>query len=196
METNTNQSTEVKKRHPLFKWIFVGGIMIVANLFLNYTIAAFYPAPKYEVFCPQKQVNEALLTEDSCVATGGQWNEQLYTYPYAPSEAVPTPVRVQEKIQGYCNVNFTCQKNYDEANNVYNRNVFIMLVALGTALLVGSIFVTAIEAVALGFSFAGILSLIIGTTRYWGSMDDRMRVVVLGLALVALIWVGIKKFKN
>jgi hypothetical protein len=79
---------------------------------------------------------------------------------------------------------------------MYDRNVFIVLVITGTALLIGGVFLTTAEAVALGFSFAGVLSLIIGTIRYWSSMDERLRVVVLGCALVALVWLGVKKFKD
>ncbi|MBU2263298.1 hypothetical protein KJ750_01400, partial [Patescibacteria group bacterium] len=52
------------------------------------------------------------------------------------------------------------------------------------------------EAVALGFSFGGILSLIIGTIRYWSGMDDYLRFIILGVALAILIWMGIKKLKD
>ena len=187
---------EQVKRHPLFKWILVGGIMIVANLFLNYTLDAFYPAPKYETFCPIKQVNEAILTKDACVKEGGQWNEQPYSLPYAPGEIAVIPVKMSEKVQGTCNENFTCQNNFNDAQKIYDRNVFIVLVIAGTILLIGSMFIVEAEAVALGFSLAGILSLIIGTLRYWSNMDKRLQVVVLGMALAALVWVGVKKFKN
>lgn len=198
MEINNTQNLAVsqKKRHPLFKWILVVGIMVVTNLFLNYALDAFYPAPKDEDFCPNPQVREAVLTEEVCVAKGGQWSEDQYpkeiVYRGAP-EMATTPI---VEIKGYCNERFTCQKNFEEAQNVYNRNVFIVLVIAGTILLVGGMFLLSVEAVALGFSFAGVLSLIIGTVRYWVSMDERLRVVVLGVALVALVWIGIKKFRE
>lgn len=192
METQINAVP--KKRHPLFKWILVVGIMLVANLFINYALDAFYPSPKYETFCPQSQVNEAVLTKAACLTKGGQWNENTY-----PAEAkMPTAVTPAGtvEVKGYCNVNFTCQKSYDAAQKVYDRNVFIVLVIAGTGLLIGGVFASAIEAVALGFSFAGVLSLIVGTIRYWSNMDERVRVIVLGFALAALVWLGIKKFKD
>ncbi len=181
-----------QKRHPIFKWILVVGIMIVSNLFINYALDAFYPSPKFENYCPQEQIQKAITTETACVAKGGQWTENVY-----PKEVAPTaPTKAGMEIRGYCNENFTCQKNLESAQKVYDRNVFIVLIVAGTLLLIGGVFLTAAEAVALGFSFAGVLSLIIGTIRYWSSMDERLRVVVLGCALVALIWLGIKKFKN
>ena len=172
--------------------------MIVTNLFLNYALDVFYKAPKHEVFCPEPQVREAILTQEACLAKGGQWNESTYPKELYQGETVPAqpaPTTAVE-VKGYCNEQYTCGKNFEEANKVYNRNVFIFLVVAGTALLIGSIFAAAIEAVALGFSLAGILSLVIGTIRYWSDMDERLRVVVLGIALVAVVWIGIKKFNN
>lgn len=190
METNTIQSVQGVKRHPLFKWVLVGAIAIVANLFLNFGLDAFYQRPEMETFCPQKQVNIPITTEKACVDAGGQWNSDPYRYVEATK---PIPA---DAPRGYCNENYTCGKVFEDATKVYDRNVFIVLVIAGTAFLVGGIFVSSVEAVALGFSLAGILSFIIGTMRYWNSMDERLRVIVLGIALAALVWVGIKKFKD
>lgn len=186
METNTQSI----KRHPLFKWILIAGIAIVSNLFLNYALDAFYPRPQIEAFCPVKQVNVPITSEKACVEAGGQWNSDPYRY---VESVKPIPA---DAPLGYCNENFTCGKGFDAASKVYDRNVFIVLVIAGTAFLVGSLLVAGVEVVALGFSLSGILSLVIGTMRYWSSMDERLRVVVLGIALASLVWVGIKKFKD
>lgn len=189
-----NSTTPQVKRHPLFKWILVFGIMLVANLFLNYALDAFYPQPQYETFCPTQQVQEAVLTKDACLAKGGQWSENVV--PKAVYNTAPVVSPVTTEVVGYCNENYTCQKGYEAATKIYDRNVFIVLVIAGTVFLVGSIFATSVEVVALGFSLAGILSFIVGTMRYWSNMDEKLRVVVLGIALIALIWVAVKKFKN
>lgn len=191
METLKQSSyVGVKQRHPLFKWILVVGIALVSNLFLNYALDAFYPSPKFDTFCPQKEVITPITEQKACIAAGGQWTNEPYKY---VGMATPVPA---DAPRGYCNENYTCGKSFEEAMKGYNRNIFIVLVVAGTALLVGSIFASTIEAVALGFSFAGILSLIIGTMRYWASMDERLRVVVLGFALVSLVWIGVKKFRD
>lgn len=190
---NSAELSAIRKRHPLFKWVLVMGIALVANLFLNYALDAFYPSPKYETFCPQKQVQEAVLTKEACLAKGGQWSENVVS----PKQyGIYQDLIPAQSIVGNCNENYTCNRNFGDAMSVYNRNVFIVLVVAGTAMLMGSIFVANIEAIALGFSFAGIFSLLVGTVRYWGDMNDRLRVVVLGVALVALVWIGIKKFKD
>jgi hypothetical protein len=97
---------------------------------------------------------------------------------------------------GYCNQEFTCQQKFEDANKVYNRNVFIVFTVVGIAALAASVFAGAAEAVALGLSFGGVLSLIIGSVRYWSDMEDILRVVILGVALAALIWTAYKKFKD
>lgn len=183
-----------------FKWILVVGLVIVINLFFYFAIDAFYKEPKFENFCKNEQVKPLVKTENECVLKGGQWTESppdksviVYQNERGAPVAVPAP---GETVKGYCNEYFTCQKDFDFAHKVYNRNVFIVMVVLGVALVIGSYFVALYGAVSLGFALAGIVSLVVGSMRYWSDMDERLRVVVLGVALVVLVWYGIKKFRE
>ena len=183
-----------------FKWILVAGLVIVINLFFYFAVDAFYKQPKYENFCKNEQVRPLVKTQDECVTKGGQWTETLEGKGIIwdksdPSRPVALPAP-QNDVVGYCNEYFTCQKQFDDANKVYNRNTFVIMVILGATLIMGSYFAAVYGAVSLGFALAGILSLVIGSTRYWSDMDERVRVIVLGVALVALIWYGVKKFKE
>lgn len=192
MDTNFSQ-TGAPKSSKFLKWILVLGITIVLNLFFNYSIQVFYKEPKWENFCKQEQVNIVPETKDKCVAEGGQWNET----PYYNDGRSPVAVDINGKTKsGYCNTTFTCQKEYDDVHKVYNRNIFIGLVVLGIISIVGSFVIASYEAVSLGLSLGGIVSLVIASVRYWSDMDDRVRVVVLGIALVLLVYMGIKKFKD
>ncbi len=127
-----------------------------------------------------------------CTEAGGSWSEN--TYPVAPDKSgVSNPVQVN----GYCNATYTCGNNFNDAEGMYNRNVFIMLIILGILSLVLGAYATHLSSVvSLGFSFGGVLSLIIGSMRYWSNMQDVLRVVVLAVALAALVWIGIKKIKE
>ena len=173
----------------ILKWALVLGIVIVLNLFINVSIALVYDQPEWDKFCVQKQVTVAPNTQEKCVADGGAWTENVG---YSVDSK---PVNVSEP-KGYCDVNFTCQKNYSEASSVYNRNVFIILVVAGVLSLGAGFFLAQYSAVSFGLSFGGVLSFVIGSVRYWSDMDDYIRVIILGLALVALIWLGIKKIKD
>jgi len=117
------------------------------------------------------------------------WSEQV-----VPIETkVSSPTKTQ--ITGYCNATYTCQKSYDQDSKVYERNVFIILVALGVVIIVAGAFVN-IALLSAAFSWSGVLSLIIASMRYWSNADSIVRVVILGVALAALIWLAVKKFGN
>jgi len=190
MDINNNLGVPAIKGSWALKWILVVGLVVVLNLFFSYAIDAFYKEPQFDKFCEQKQINVVPGTQDKCVAAGGQWTEDP-SYSRSPKVAVPGEV----VPTGYCNIYYTCQKDYDEAHKVYNRNIFVALVVLGVSSLIGGFLLAAYEAVSLGFSLGGVVSLVIAAVRYWSDMEDWLRVAVLGLALVTLIYVGIKRFR-
>lgn len=189
MEISSSGSPTISRKHSVVvKWALIVGIAIVINLFLTYLVRVLYHEPEYTDFCPERQVQEAIETREECLGLGGQWDENLATKPMIP-EDIPRPV-------GYCNVDFTCSQQFDDTMKMYNRNVFIVFVAAGILLLAASVFLTGAEAISLGFSFGGVLALIIGSIRYWSGMNDILRVVILGVALVGLLWVAWKKFRD
>lgn len=171
----------------LFTIALAIGIVIVANLFFNYAIALVYREPVLDAFCPMQPVtyNDAV----SCVANGGQWSN----YSLTPAE-VTKSVQSNQPL-GYCDANFTCQRAYNDAHSIYNRNVFVILVVLGiVSFVVGAII--GIEVLSIGFSWAGVLALVIASIRYWSDAGNLARVVILAVALGLLIWIGIKKSRS
>ena len=162
----------------LVKWSLIAGIVIVLNMFFNYTISLVYPEPKYDGWFPLVQVNESLATEEDCVAVGGQWNGSM------------GPKNEQE---GYCDPDFTKRQAFDEARDLYNRNVFIILSVVGIITLIIGVFVGS-AVLSLSLAWGGVLSLVIASARYWSAADDVVKVLILAVALGALMWVAIKKF--
>ena len=174
----------------VFKWALIIGIVIVLNLFLNYSISLFYKEPDYNTYFPQSQVVKPINTKEECLAVGGQWNENGAIYNNTIPAGATTP-----EMKSYCDPNFTKQQEYNNAEKVYQRNVFIMLVVLGIiSFLVGAFVVN--EIVAIGFSWGGVLSFIIASMRYWSTADNLIKVLILAIALGALIWLAIKKFSK
>ena len=175
----------------VLKWSLIIGIVIVLNLFFNYALSLVYKNPKFEAFCPTQQVNPSVDTEQACVAQGGQWNANNQTV--APAGPAGKGVMVPA---GYCNLQFTCQNNYNEAQKVYDRNVFITLVILGAICVAIGNFFAGNVLISIALSLAGVLSFIIASMRYWTSADDLIKVIILAIALAILIWVAMKRFKN
>lgn len=188
METNqTNIVAEPKKYSSIIKWSLVIGIVIVINLFFNYAISLIYDAPKYEVYCQQEQVIEEIKTADVCVAKGGQWDANFYGKPAVVGEAVPA---------GYCNLQFSCSKEFEADRKIYERNVFVTLVVLGIVLVAASFVLSFNWILSVSASMGGILSVIIASIRYWAEADNWLRVVILFVALCALIYFAVRKFKD
>jgi len=173
------------------KLVIVLSIIIVLNLFFNYGIKTFYDSPKFEDFCSKDLISRQYAVQQDCEAAGGFWTSN-------PDFAKPAPIpeTADSKMAGWCDVYHKCQQEFDDVRDVYNRNVFLILIVLGIISIVLGFVISQSEAVALGFSFGGILSLIIGTIRYWSGMDDYLRFIILGVALAILIWMGIKKLKD
>ena len=172
----------------VLKWSLIIGIVIVLNLFFNYALSLAYKSPVYENFCPTTQVNPTVDNQNACVAQGGQWNgNNAIPIPQIKGEIVPA---------GYCNLQFTCQNNYNAAQKIYDRNVFITLVILGALCVALGSFLAGNLVISIALSIAGVLSFVIASMRYWSSADDLIKVIILAIALAILIWVAFKKFKN
>ncbi len=181
---------------PVLRWALVLGLVVILNLFFNFAVKTVYKEPLFEKFCVQKQVTVVPGNQSECVKQGGSWTEdpaRVKTNFSSPEQIAS----VSTATAGYCDVNFTCQKEYQTARDLYERNVFVILVILGVISLGIAYFVTAQSvSVSYGLALGGFVSFVIASVRYWSAMDDYLRVVILGLALVALIWMGIKKFKD
>ncbi len=194
----------MEKKPSVLRWALIIGIVIVLNLFFNYTISLFYKEPDYNSYFMQQQVVEPITTKEACLNVGGQWTEN--SVPTTGGEGYPvldkSPIQVgssqttsYSQTNSYCNPDFTKQKEYNDAQKVYQRNIFIVLVVLGVISFALGIFISN-EIVTLGLSWGGVLSFVVASTRYWSSADNIIKVLILGLALAILIWLAIKKFGN
>lgn len=160
-------------------------IVIVLNVFFNVGIETFYPSPVYEDFCPLSGVEESktmvsYADQVTCNEAGGQWVQPA-----------------GEGALGYCDFYGDCWEDFDNAMMPYNRNAFVILTILGTVTLLFGLISKALPmAVSNGLLYGGVLSLLIGTMRYWDYMDDYLRFIVSGIALFLLILVGIKRLKD
>lgn len=183
METTTPQNPTAPvsaKQSAIVKWAFIIGITLLSNLFVAYLVQALYPAPEYEVFCPAELSARMVETESQCREMRGQW------YGYNDGISPKT---------GSCDLTVECRGKYEDATALHDRNVFIVFVAFGALLLLASVYLGLAEVIALGLSFGGVLALIIGSTWHWSTMQEWLRVIVLGVALLAVIVTAAKKFK-
>lgn len=174
----------------LVSWSLIIGIVIVLNLFFNYAISLVYQAPEYENYCKQEQIVTQPQTAEECTTQGGQWSEpDPRTTPVY--DAAGNPMKL-----GYCDTTFTCRGEYEDANQTYQRTVFITLVVLGVIVLIAGMFIGNNLVLSTSLAWGGVLSLVIASMRYWSSADNLLKVIILAVALAALIFMAVKKFSN
>lgn len=175
--------------------IFV--IAILFTIFINVAIEAFYPQPDYNEYCAREAVPKAIYAREpattcsefivpdgvstSCTAKKGQV-EYKYDSKGCPTEA-------------YCN---TCYIELEQANERYNLIVFIVSAIAGLGALIAGLYLPQKrnpinEWVGSGFLLGGILTILVGTIRYFGDMGRYMRPVVILIELILVIYLAYKK---
>jgi hypothetical protein len=179
-----------QKQSVFIKWSFIIGIVIVLNLFFNYAASLIFSEPQYDQFCKQEQIVKQVYDQNTCLNEGGQWTG------YAVPAIEKMPNGETLSVKGYCNPYFTCHQDYDTARKNYDRSIFITLVVLGVLCIGLSLFLKGNNVLGTALSFGGVLSLIIASMRYWSYADNILKVIILGVALVLLIVIAMRKFKD
>ena len=149
-------------------------IAIVLSSLVGYAINVFEEGPEWDDYCgdfrnpgPDKEV-----TQESCEAQeGARW------------------------MDNYCDYNYQCQMDYDDARDKHGLTVFLVSVPAGLiALFVGV--VLGLPSVSSGLMLGGVFLVFYGTASYWSNFSDIVRVVILAIALSILIWLGYRKLEH
>ncbi|MFH1053952.1 MAG: hypothetical protein V1740_06055 [Candidatus Woesearchaeota archaeon] len=173
--------------------IFVIGILY--SIFVQSLIEAIYPSPDYDDYCMgiieprvlpekvQRPENCSFLDTTDCIRSGG---DPDYTY----------------DTEG-CAVSFDCnycRQELDKDMEKYNLIVFIISSIFGLIAIAIGLYLpqsnSLNEWVATGFMLGGLLSLFIGTARYYSDMARMIRPVIIFIELVIVIYIAYKKIKK
>ncbi len=168
------------------------GIAILFALFIGFTIDAIYPSPKYENYCtPAYYPQQAKLSEPSecknnlnneaisntCYKERG---EIRYDY---DSDGCPSRM--------YCDL---CSADFNNANDKYSLILFYITALIGIiAIIIGLFMSLSIEAIASGLIFGGILTLLQGTVRVFGTLGKYSKPIMLGIELAIILLIAYKK---
>lgn len=184
------------KTSKILKWAFGIAIVLVLNLFFVVSTQLISEKPEYNDFCVDKQVRIIPQNQDECVELGGQWTEGQFIQKGLPTRIPGEIPVIREEVKGRCDTDFTCREEHKDSLSLYERNFFVTLVVLGTLTLIVSFIFRSLAVVAPALATGGVLSYLIASIRYWSDMSDYLRVIVLGIALIALIFIGVKKFQK
>jgi len=179
-EVKTGKKTEKNKIKKIFLSVAIAVLFV---MFVAYAIEAFYPSPKYETFCIFDKVN---LNESECLENNGTWLNI--------DDKIPLDYQTADIPSGYCDLYSKCSEQYDFVREIYNRNLFFITLIIGVIVFIIAFF-EKIEPVSSGFMSGAVILIVYGTIRYWGSLSNIWRTLMLGIALAVLVWIGYRKLR-
>ncbi len=163
------------------------GIVIIYGLVLAAGFAAFYPGPQYEDYCGRSEFASRPFPSGVECAPNSALDEQArqcydaggdFRYEY---DANGCPV------SGTCD---TCSKAYDDARDVYSRNIFIISVIIGILTFVVGFAILSVEPVGSALLASGMWAVVFGTIYNWRNFGNITRFFLLLIVLVILIFVA------
>jgi hypothetical protein len=164
------------------KNVLMGIAIIILTIFVTYYgINMFFPTPDYNDFCKDRGYYYEINTSSQCETAGGKWNP-----PYPGTSLEPAPVKGTP--QGYCDLYYYCQKDFNDAMKIRSRNVFFIALPLGILLIAGGAFFFGLESVGAGLMGGGVGTLLYGSGAYWPYTENWVRFLLSLAGLVILIW--------
>lgn len=151
------------------------GILLVTGI--NLGISAFYPAPDYNTYCHVQPLQIQYNNSAECVAAGGLWNPTYYGAPTKADVVVPA---------GYCDIQYTCNQQYQAASSAYQSIIFYILVAIGTILAGIGLFLFSGIIWQIIFTGGGIALVIEGVYKNWNNKIPAFIAVVIAFVLLCI----------
>lgn len=157
-------------------------IMAIAIIILTisvviYGVNVFYDKPEYADFCGEFKTAEIIETQERCEEIGGNWA------PYISP-------RVVDEREGYCDRDFTCRQEYDDAREGYSRNIFLIALPVGIAIIALGALVFGLEFVGAGIMGGGVGIVLWGVGGFWRFADDWLKFILSLIGLIVVIWLA------
>lgn len=166
-------------RQPRFvRWALTLGIVVILNVLFAVVISLAVPTPQLADYCPTPTTTPADAA--SCDAAGGVWTE---------SSTLTQP-------SGYCDLYGKCQGPLTSAMDKQALYSFAILVGLGILSILVGFAPLGSSAISSGFSYGGVVALVIASVAYWGTADNWVRLVIALAALIALLAAGWRRFRD
>ena len=158
---------------------YVMGIVIIILTIsvVVYGVNILYEKPERVDFCGEVRTAEIIDTLERCEEIGGNWA------PYVSP-------RVVEGIEGYCDRDFTCRQEYDDARETYSRNIFLIALPVGIAIIAVGALVFGLEFVGAGIMGGGVGIILWGVGGFWRFADDWLKFVLSLIGLIVVIWLA------
>jgi len=159
------------------KDVILGIAIIILTIFVAYYgINTLFPKPDYNAYCTADRYNIYVNNSTECAAADGRWNPNYGTAP------------VKDTPEGYCDLTWKCNQEYNDADRVRSKKVFFIALPLGIIIIVAGAFFFGLEAVGAGLMGGGVGTLLYGSGAYWPYTQNWIRFLLSLVGLAILIW--------
>ena len=145
-------------------------LIIVTVSFVFTGVYLAFDEPDYDSCYDKRAVPVQIETAEDCASYNGTWQGE------------------------YCDLYSACEAALEPQEDQFRFRVFISSFVIGAAILLGAIFLP-IPILSASMMGSGIVTLLISVLGYWEKLGEIWRFVILGITLVALIWITVKKLK-
>ncbi len=159
------------------KDIVMGIAIIILTIFVTfYGINTFYPKPNYEDFCGDIKTQEIIDNLERCEEIGGKWSVYESVRP------------IKDGAEGFCDRDYYCRQELDNAREIRSRNVFLIALPLGILIIALGAFLFSLESVGVGLMGGGVGTLVYGAGAYWPYSENWIRFIISLVGLIILIF--------
>ncbi len=170
------------------KLAMILGISVLLPMFIVLFMQAVYTEPKYEDYCNTSFYDVPMMGKisDNCSYNYGQ------DYYDCLNQRGQTDFKYDsEGCQVFDKCNF-CSLEFENAREVYNRNVFFVLMPFGLIIVILGIYF-GVDYLGAAFMFSGLITMFYSTIRYFSDMSKLLRALVILIELLVIIWIGYRK---
>jgi hypothetical protein len=176
------------------KVAMVIGVAILLPLFLGLFVDAVYQEPKYEKFCGN-DLNYATVPKTvppNVVCTEPYDTEESRNCSNA--QGIPRYTYDANGCSHFESCDY-CSKDFNNAQQQYNRNIFFILAPIGLIIVIIGIYL-AVDYLGVGLMFAGLITMFYATMRTFSELSKLVRALVILAELLIIIWIGYRKIGN
>jgi len=143
-----------------------------------YGIHTFYSSPEFSNFCNDSREYSPVETSSECQQLEGYWRD------YGK--------QIDGKEEGYCDLNYYCSEDYQNAREKWNKNLFYIGLPLGILIILLGAFLFKLEFVGAGLMGGGVITIIYSTWTFFFQSTQTVKFILSLIGLVLIIYFAYK----
>ena len=170
----------------LKKLAMVIGIAALLPLFIGLFMDAVYAEPRYDKYC-----NESMYAYPAKIGTNCTYQQNTLQDQCYRDQGTPRMKFDANGCEEFDKCDY-CSKDYSNAQQMYNRNLFFILMPIGLIIVILGIYLI-VDYIGAGLMFAGLITMFYATMRYFTDMSKLLRAIIILIELLIIMWIGYKK---